>query len=105
MTADKRVKLEEKITSFLLENDSRQECQTGGKKYLLADKSVKLEEKSISFLLENDGRQKCQIGRKRVSPFCWKMTAKLEEKSISFVLENYSRQFTKWPCACWFDKS
>ena len=27
------------------------ECQTGGKKYLLADKSVKLEEKSISLFV------------------------------------------------------
>ena len=35
MTADKSVKLEEKSISFLLENDSRQKGQIGGKKYFL----------------------------------------------------------------------
>ena len=57
MKADKKVKLEEKIISFLLENDSRQKGQIGGKKYLLfcwkmtADKRVKLEEKITSFFV------------------------------------------------------
>ena len=95
MTADKRVKLEGKSISFLLENDSRQKGQIRGKNYLLFVGKWQQTRVSNWRKKVSPSRQKCQIGGKKYLLFVgkWRQTkvSNWKKKSISFLLENDSQ--------------